>query len=371
MRVAINGRRLEGQRLGVGRYIEYLLAHWSQRTVNGDRVCVYLRKPLSGERANPPSLESRVLSPALKGAVWDNLVLAPRARADVLFCPSYTVPLTYRGPTVVAIHSTNEMVAGTHNRSYNLTFAAHYRLSARAATRVIVPSEVTKRDIVEHYGIDPERIAVVAQGADPVFAPCRDGQALAEVRRRYFGTDRPYIVFVGKLSQRRNIPLLLSAFAEARRRQDLPHGLLLFGPNHLGLPLEQLAAEFGITGSVVQTDGRVDDHRELVGIYAAADAYVNASLYEGFSMTLVEALSCGVPCVVARRGALEEIAGDAAVLVDDLTPGGFAEALGRTLTDATLSAKLRADGQERAQSFRWADTARLTWDVLAAAAGQS
>jgi glycosyltransferase involved in cell wall biosynthesis len=365
MEVAINGRRLEGQRLGVGRYIEYLIEHWSPHAQNGDSVCVYLRRPLPCATPLPPAIHAQVLSPELKGAVWDNLVLSSRARADVLFCPSYTVPLTYRGRSVVAIHSTNEIVPGTHDRRYRLTFGAHYRMSARAAARVIVPSRTTKRDIIDHYGIASERVVVIPQAADAAFRPRPDDGSRAEVRRRYFGADRPYLLFVGKLSQRRNIPLLLQAFAELRRREKVPHGLLLFGPNHLDLPLARLADQLGIGDSVVQTDGRLDNHRDLAEIYAAADVYVNASLYEGFSMTLVEALASGVPCVVAKRGALEEIAGDAAVLIEDVTAEAFADGLARVLGDAALQAHLRQQGPKRAESFDWADTARRTWEVLA------
>jgi glycosyltransferase involved in cell wall biosynthesis len=279
------------------------------------------------------------------------------------------VPLTYPGRTVVAIHSTNEIVAGAHDRRYRFTFAAHYRASARAADRIIAPSHTTKRDIVDYYGIGPERVSVIPQAADAAFRPHPDDGSLAEVRRRYFGADRPYLLFVGKLSQRRNIPLVLEAFAELRRREGVPHGLLLFGPNHLDLPLAGLASKLGIADSVVQTDGRVADHRELALIYAAADVYVNASLYEGFSMTLVEALASGVPCVVARRGALEEIAGDAALLIDEVSAEAFADGLARMLRDRDLQADLRKRGPERARAFDWADTARRTWGVLAEVAG--
>jgi glycosyltransferase involved in cell wall biosynthesis len=112
----------------------------------------------------------------------------------------------------------------------------------------------------------------------------------------------------------------------------------------------------------------VSDHRELAEIYSAADLYVNASLYEGFSMTLVEALACGTPCLVARRGALEEIAGDAAMMVDDVSAEAFADGLERALTDPATLAELSARGPRRAAVFDWADTASRTWDVLAQAA---
>jgi glycosyltransferase involved in cell wall biosynthesis len=366
VRIAVNARRLEGQRLGVGRYIEYLLKHWEHQVEPTEEVDVVLRTPLRADDTWFPSpFRSHVLRPSLTGHAWEQTRLPWKLRgADVLFCPSYTAPLI--GPTrsVVAIHSTNEVEAGTHGRLYGMTYAPLYRLSARRAARVIVPSESTLEDIQAHYGIPREKLVVVPQGADEAFTSVRDPERQRRTRVRWLGDDVPYVVFVGKLSQRRNIPVLIRAFAELKRRNGLPHKLLLFGPNHLDLPVRPLAEQLGIADSVVQDDGRVQDHAELVDVYNAADLYVNPSLYEGFSMTLVEALACGTPVVAANRGALGEIAGDAAVLVDEPTPLALADAMHRVLGDAELQTELGAKGVERAESFRWEQTAQRTLDVL-------
>jgi glycosyltransferase involved in cell wall biosynthesis len=372
MRVAVNARRLSGQRLGVGRYIEYLLEHWSRLRSPDDDICAYLREPLPADSRLARTVpETEVLRPRLTGVTWENLVLSRRARADVLFCPSYTAPASYRGASVVAIHSTNEIALDAHERSYRFTYGALYRMSARKATRVIVPSRSTRTDLCTHYGIDEAKVDVIPQGVDDdVFRPLDDEPALRAVRERYFGANRPYIVFVGKLSRRRNIPLLLEAFARLRHQAGVPHGLLLVGPNHDDLPLKRLAHEHGLNGDVVQTDGRFAEHQQLVEIYCAADLYVNASLYEGFSMTLVEALACGVPVLAAARGALPEIAGDAALLIDEPNLEAVSKGLERALLDQPLRAGLRERGPLRARAFRWEDTARETWRTLRQAASE-
>jgi glycosyltransferase involved in cell wall biosynthesis len=366
MRFGVNALRLSGQRLGIGRYIEYLLKHWSYMLSPADRVTLYIREAADTRGLHlPEAFETRVLHPAMQGVLWENLLLPRHSKeTDVLFCPSYTVPLAYSGRCVVATHSVNEVKKGTHPWWYHLTYRQRYRLSAQKADAVIVPLECTKEHVQELYGIAPEKIDIVPEGADDSFHPLEDQAVLRETRQKYFGKDRPYIVFVGKLSQRRNIPALLTAFSRLKKSANIPHGLLLFGPNILGLPLDRMTAELGITDSVVQTDGRLNNHQDIIPIYCAADVFVHPSSYEGFSITLVEAMACGVPVVTVNQGAARDIAGGVAVMVDEPTADNLTEAIHRALTDRSLAMSLRAKAIERAKSFRYEETARRTLDIL-------
>jgi glycosyltransferase involved in cell wall biosynthesis len=374
MRVAVDGSRLLGQRLGVGRYIEYLLASWATQATASDEIILYVPSQLPDEETfvRPP-VEVKVAASRMPGYLWQTLVLAPRARsADVLFGPSYRLPLSYRHPAVVAIHSVNEAHQGAYEGAYRFTHAQAIKASARRARRIVVPSQSTLVDVQEAYGVSREKITVVPQAADDAFRPTADSIATAAVRERYFGdAATPFVLWVGKLSRRRNLPLLIESFARACRERGLPHHLLLFGPNHLGLPLAELAERFGVADRVVQTDGIVQDHRELVAIYNAADLYVNASSYEGFSMTLVEALACGVPVVAVDQGGVGETARGAALLVEEPSVELLAGAIGRVLTDPEAAASLRARGAARGAEYNWARVAQATLDVLRDAANGS
>lgn len=177
------------------------------------------------------------------------------------------------------------------------------------------------------------------------------------------------MIFVGKLSQRRNIPNLIRAFARFKKSTGLPHRLLLFGPNHLELPLKEVAEENGVAGEVIQTDGKIQHHDELVAVYSAADLYVSASLYEGASMTVLEAMACGRPVIVTNRGAMaEQVAGfGVQIETDPRTPEfqeDLADALERVLTDPGMRQDLSAKSLQRAQEFRWKDAAQKTLDVI-------
>ncbi len=368
LRIVIDGLRLEGQRLGVGRYLEYLLREWADAPED-DHYTVCVRRPLD-DRAHfeRGAVTVEDLWSRLPGYAWQTLRLGPAARAggDVLFGPSYRLPWRYRGPAVVAVHSVNEVERGAHDLGYRLTHARIIRAGARAADRVIVPSRSTALDVERAYGVPAAKLVVIPQGADQAFAPHADLERDRAVRSRLLGDpDRPFVLWVGKLSQRRNIPMLIESFAAMRRAHGLDHHLLLFGPNHLELPVASIAAQFGVGDAVVQTDGVVADHRDVADVYRAADLYASASAYEGFSMTAVEALACGLPVVGVDRAGVAEIASGCALLVPEPSVDALADAMYRGLTDEALRADLRAKGLRRAEDFRWDDIARRTRQVLA------
>lgn len=366
MRFGVNALRLSGQRLGIGRYIEYLLKDWDSMLSPGEQVVVYVREPFDkNDLGLSDAFEVRHLPSRHDGVRWEHLVLARRWReTDVLFCPSYTVPLHYRGRLVVATHSVNEAEPGSHPWWYHLTYRQRNKFCARRSDAVIVPSLTTKEHVQTLYGVAPDKITVVPEGAPRSFAPVEDEALLAETRRRYLGSDVPYVLFVGKLSQRRNIPALIEAFARVKHGEGLPHKLLLFGPNVLELPLDELVQRLGVSDSVVQTDGRIERHDQILPVYSGADLFVHPTAAEGFSLTIVEAMACGLPVITVGRGAVAEIVDDAAITVDAPEPGQLEAAIRRVLTDADLRSDLARRSIARAELFRLDSTARGTLDVM-------
>ena len=352
--------------MGVVRYVEYLIKHWVRQLGVDERVtlfvCEALRPtfpPLS------PAFDVRVIQPRLTNALWENLLLPGPARSvDVLFGPSYTLPLTSRSRAVVAIHSVNE-VLGLGRRAWReFVFSERYRLSARRAARVIVNSESTRQRVHERYHVPLDRIDAIWLGADEVFQPMDDPDRLRATRRQYVGDDVPYVLFVGGLSERRNVPMLIEAFGLLKERHRIPHKLLFVGSNRAGLPLAELAHRFGIANDVIQTDGRFAHHSELTPIYNAADVFVLPSSSEGFSLTLAEAMSCGTPVVTINQASLGEVAYGYALTIDVPEVEALADALYQVISSGDTKRELRAKSLERARAFRWEDTARRTLDVL-------
>ena len=365
MRIAFNGQRFAGQRFGVGRYLEYLLRHWSTMLEGDEEVTVFLRQPLQESLPDlGPRFRIELLDSGLAGIPWETLRLRrPAERHDVLFCPAYTAPLGYRGRLVVATHSVNESEPAAHSWFYRQTYARLYRHCARVADAVIVPGIRVAKAVETYYGVPRERIHIVHQGADDAFHPISDQNILRATRSRFFGKPRPYILFVGKGSRRRNIPMLIEAFARLKAN-GFPHGLVLFGPYSGDVPLDQLCRSLGVENDVVQTPGVVPQHRDLAPIYAAADIFVHPSENEGWSMTTTEALACGVPVIASRRGGLAEVAEGHALMLDPPTVDALTNAMVDVLTDPQLADRLRALARERGAALRWDVLARQTLEVI-------
>ncbi len=372
MKIGYNGLRLARQRFGIGRYIEYTLKNMDPLLEPDEQVIVYVRDDFNKATLGlSEQFEVRQIHSRLDGVWWENFELGRRWReVDVLFNPSYTVPLTWRGPQVVATHSANEILPGAHEWWYDLTYRPRNRISARKADAVIVPTETAKVDIQRLYKVPAEKIDIVPEGVDDSFGPVEAPEALRAVRERYLGADVPYVLFVGKFSLRRNIPNLVRAFGQVKRQENLPHKLLLYGKNVHGQPIREIATELGISDDVVEINEQLTDHRTVLPIYSGADLFVHPTAYEGFSLTIVEAMSCGAPVVTVGRGAVAEIVGDAALTVDDPTPEKLAEQMRRALTDPQLRASMRQKGLERSKLWRFSECARGNLDVLRRVAGK-
>lgn len=365
MRFGVSGWRLSGQPLGVARYTEYILRYWQDMLEPSDDPTVYVCEALAPNRARYFNrYKFQIVRPRLTNALWENLLLPRYAKdLEVLFGPTYTLPLTYRGRSVVAIHSADE-AGKTFPEWRYLPFEQKYKLAARKADRVIVNSYTVKNGIMELYGISPDKIDVIGLAADEAFQPIDDQDLLRSTRLKYVGGDRPYILMVGGLSKRRNIPSLMAAFSNLKKETHIPHALLLVGPNRANLPLDSLARELDISDSFFHVVGRIADHRELVPVYNAADVYILPSSSEGFSLTLIEAMSCGKPVITVNRAALGEVAKGYGVTLEEPTIEAITEALHRILSDSAWRQDVSRKCLERARMFSWKSTARQTLDVL-------
>jgi glycosyltransferase involved in cell wall biosynthesis len=366
MRIGLSAWRLAGQRLGIGRYIEYLLKYWNGLLEPSDRVIIFVHEPFEPRSLSlSDQFQIEVIKPRLTNAVWENALLPRHLRGiDVLFGPSYTLPLLYRGKSVVAIHSVDLARHGYFPWWHEYTYEMKYRLSAQKADLVIVNAQSVKERVEQYYGIPEQKIEVVWLGADYAFSPIDDVTRLGATRVKYIGDDLPFVLFVGGLSMRRNVPLLMRAFARVKREYSIPHKLLMIGPNRGNVPVTELTTELGLHDSAIQIDGHFEHHSELAAIYAAADMFVMPSASEGFSLTLAEAICCATPALTSSRGALGEVANGYAYTFSDLSEEVLANSMWEVLSQPELRARLRMQEIERSKLLRWHVTAKNTLNLL-------
>jgi glycosyltransferase involved in cell wall biosynthesis len=234
-------------------------------------------------------------------------------------------------------------------------------LAARRAAAIITVSQSAKRDIVRIYGLPSERVHVVHEAAAPSFRPIANRAEIARVRQRYRLAER-FILYVGTIEPRKNLPRLIEAFAARHKRGDLPHQLVCAGPyGWLSRDIEQRIERLQVTDAIRFTGYVPFD--DLPALYTLADMFVFPSLYEGFGLPVIEAMACGTPVITGSVPALTEIGGGAIEHVEDLqveTLGDAMVALGR---DGNRRRHLSLLGLARARTFSWERAARETLEV--------
>lgn len=368
MRIAFNAQLLSyGQwyrSAGISRYIDRTLARLGP--LLGEDVCAVLIGP--DVPAGAPSLAglrvSRTALPTHQPVVrilWEQFWLPLFLRrwgADLLHAPAYVAPLSAGCSTLVTFHDLSfYLLPETFNRQNRLYLQAFSRLAARRAQRLIAVSECTRQDLIRLLGVRPEVVEVIYNGVDDVFKPETDRGRLERFRAEK-GLPERFLLFLGTLEPRKNVPALLSAYAEARRR-GVREPLVIAGGRGWGNErIRTLVAELGLTPWVRLAGFVAPDEQALW--YNAATLFVFPSRYEGFGLPVAEAMACGTPVIASNRSSLPEIVGDAGLLVDPDDREALAGALVTALSDAALRNELSARGVERSRRFSWDTAAQAT-----------
>ena len=289
--------------------------------------------------------------------------LVERGRADVWLAPA-TDPLPDGRPLVVQLHEVgwqNAVLREFLTPIFAAHLEAHTSAALAAASRVITPSEVSRMQVLQGYGLPPDRVHAIHHGVDhDLFRPDIPGGL------RLVGA--PYVLFVGVLHPRKNLEAVRAA-VPGLARLGLPHILAAVANppadrTEPGDPEAQLQLP-SLPGRIRLLRQLGD--RDLVALMSGAAAFCLPSFFEGFGLPALEAMASGAPVIVSNRGALPEVVGDAALVVDP-DPPAVEAALRRVLTDPQLAGRLRRDGIRRAAQFNWRTTAEGWLEVLRMAA---
>lgn len=278
-----------------------------------------------------------------------------RQRVDVYHSTNYMMPLLSCGGTkrVVTIHDLIPLMFRDHAPKAKKArfFPVFKRLMlevAQRADRIIAVSEATKRDLVRELNVPAEKVSVTLEGVTTAHIPLGPAPRISERR----------VLFVGRRDPYKNLPLLIQAFSNLRSQiPDLR--LRIIGPADDRYPeAPTLAKQLGLTEAIDWIGYATPEG--LISEYQQADVFVLPSKYEGFGLTVLEAMACGLPVVCSNVSSLPEVVGDAGLLVPPDDAPALAGELHRVLTDAHLAADLRRRGLLRAGLFTWEKTARDT-----------
>jgi len=359
-----------GRQAGGPETYERCLVHSLARIDPDTRYHTYSLDP-SAPALLPPAgerMRHQVLNPnhrVLSTAVSLPLALM-RDGIDLLHAPFTPPPFSTR-PYVFTHHCFSTF---NHPEFYSpavlLRLNSLIKRGLRSARRIVCVSRCTLELTADLFKLDRSRMHVVYNGVGDQYVPTDAVAARQQMAARH-GLDKPYLLFVGKLEARKNIVRILDAFARFRREAGEPVQLVLAGKRTpLSEGLDEAIRSLGLQQDVVEI-GYVPDE-DLPLLYAGAHAFVFTTLWEGFGIPVIEAMSCGTPVITSNLSSLPEVAGDAALLVDPYKPEDIAEAMLKLWKSPALVADLRERGFVNARRFSWDQTARETLAVYREAA---
>jgi len=311
--------------------------------------------------------------PQMARIMWEQAylpIVASRFRLDILHSPSYTWPVFSRVPGVVTIC---DMLYEVYPESIGEPKLTFWRLfvpwSANRCEKVLTISEHSKQDIVKYLHVAPEKVLVTPLALDlrltSLGQPTQ--QEIAQVCAKY-DVRRPYILNVGGVGRHKNPISLVGALDTLHQRPATKILALVITGNDYGVKTEIESAVAALDlGEFVCLPGYVA-REDLPALYAGALAYASPSYFEGFGLTLLEAMAYGTPVVTSDRASLPEVAGDAALIVKPDNMEQLAEAIHQIVSDSQFRSEMIRRGYLRVKDFSWEQTAELTLEAYREAA---
>ena len=318
------------------------------------------------------------------------------ARPKVLFIPAHVLPLIHPRRSIVTIHDIafrkekavyEEQTVergGKYLRglvlfivkSFSFIFGRGFkygpttyldwstRYALRHAKKIITVSQFTKNELINSYRAQPDKIAVVHNGYDSdTYRRINDSEQIKRVVDKY-GLNFPYLLYVGRLEKKKNIPLLVEAFALLKERHpEIKEKLVMIGQASFGYDeIKYIIEEYNLNNEVIMP-GWVEEI-DLPYLYNQASAFVFPSRHEGFGIPVIQALACGLPTVVSDLPVMREVAGEAVIYFDKDSKESLAASLLSLLTDNQLRKELKEKGLKQASQFSWEKCAQETLKVI-------
>jgi len=371
--------RLLRNNTGIGRYTRSLFLEYAQKNhVERDHVFLFSDKlfpPLSNHDGQLKDVLTDLpenfhiitarCKPRILWTNWHVPLLLRRHKIDVYHgvC-NFELPIRKVCRYVVTIHDLvplffPELVPHKHL----LFFKLFMKRVAHIADIIITDSEHSKHDIIQYLHVAEEKVRVVYLGYEARQKAPFDPQAFQNMLGRY-GIRQPYLLFVGVIEPKKNLERLVDAFVLLRRENEFGKDLQLVIAGGKGWFYEQLyhkVQELKLDQQIVFTEFFPEE--ELALLYRGAELFVFPSIYEGFGLPVVEAMSFGVPVVTSNVSSLPEIAGNAGILVDPYEPAAICQGIVDVLADEGKKEEMRQAGRTQAQKFSWQRTAKETYKV--------
>ncbi len=364
--IALNALLLTGEAsyrsAGIAVYIVNLLRQLAQTDAQLDYHVLSGCDPFPADIPLPVTRPHWPVHSPARRIAWEQFAMPwvlKRLHASLLHAPAFVAPLIAPCPTVITVHDLSFMrYPQFFQRSKRLYLRTMTPLASRRAAAIIAGSDFARREIVSVLGVPLERVHVVPYGLSPRFRPLPT-EEVARFRRRQ-GLPEQFILYLGTLEPRKNLPRLIRAFARLRMKDV--HLVLAGGKGWFYQTVFDEVARLGLQERV-HFPGFIPADTQALW-YNAATVFAYLSTYEGFGLPVLESLACGVPAVTSNGTSLPEAAGGGALLISPNDEEAIAEALSRLLRDEDLRRTLRERGLTHAAQFSWAHTAHRTAQIF-------
>jgi len=375
MRVGIDARFYGSVGKGLGRYTQKLIENLEKiSTPYGNQYFIFLRKE-NWEEYQPLNKNfTKVLADIPWYGIREQIIfprILRKLNLDLVHFPHFNVPYFYSGKFVVTIHDLILFHFPTRRAStlsplfYRLKLAAYkivIKNAIKNARAILTVSEHTRKDILKHFKINPDKVFVTHEAVDLLPAIPSD-LPRQEVLKKY-GIMKPYILYVGNAYPHKNLDVLATAFREVTRKHPLLRLVLVGKEDYFYRRLKKFVRD-GKIKNIIFADFVSDNH--LPVIYQEAQTYVFPSLYEGFGLPPLEAMREGTPVISSESSCLPDILGEAAYYFDPKATGEIAEAIEKALIDKDLREKLISAGRKQIKKYNWEKMARETLEIYSKA----
>lgn len=367
-KILIEGGPLFRQKSGVGQYLYRLLENLFEQDKKNQYV-IYaflfigkkLRRPFPKQYSNVRYRMVRYL-PSKVYNVFSRKIAVPPAdlltaeKPDIAIFGNFVrSPLITGGKTITVIYDLSYIHFKQFADKKNATLLSkRVPVAIKKSDKIITISESSKKEIVEYYRVEPERIVIIPPAVDhDVFKP-QEYKQIAQIRNKY-KINRSYILYTGTLEPRKNIIGILDAYARLPKSMHNKFQLVLAGgKGWLDHEIQEKLEDYKDL-EVVLT-GYVPDE-DLPALYSGASVFVYPSFYEGFGMPPLEAMACGVPVITSNNSSLPEVVGTAGITIEAKDTSSLAKNIQRVITDKKLANKMKKDGLIQANKFSWTESA--------------
>jgi glycosyltransferase involved in cell wall biosynthesis len=353
---------------GIGRYVYELTDHLFRIDHKNNYVLFFNEPEYSKFKSDRPNVK-KVLVNASHYSLGEQtrfLRVLNKENLDLMHFTHFNAPVFYRRPSVVTIHDLTlsffpgkKMASHLHRFAYHLTIKS----AVKKAKRIITVSLNTKKDLQRLLKTPSEKISVIYEGVHEKFKPLADSDFIREIKNKY-RLDKPYLLYTGVWRSHKNLPNLIKAFQILKKDYDFEGTLVITGrQDPLYAPeIIDHAVALEVDDDVVFT-GMVPEE-EIVPLYNGALAYVFPSFYEGFGLSPLEAMQCGIPVVVSSSSCIPEVCGpENALYFDPKDPQDIADKTWQVITDPALRRQLIQNGLNHVKKFSWQKMAKETLAV--------